>query len=356
MNSPRLTACASCLLLGAVATSTANAADLGLNIYGDLDFLVQKTSEGTTNAFMVPRLELFFNTTQDRVSFLAEMMMEVGEDNAFVVDVERVEVAYLFSEWLRLRVGRFHTAIGYYNDSYHHGRYFQMTTDRPEMVRFEDEGGLIPAHSVGVHLDGRFSLGGAGWLRYDADLANGRGRIPDEVTNLEDHNRGKAVNLRLRYESTLLEGLILGANVYLDSIEATDIDPAVTATTHIDERIYGAHLAYLEHGVQLVSEVLRVEHRLTTGTGVTSAGFAELGYALGNFVPYARYEVVKFPDVLDPFFLHNVLGQRGSFSSILAGVRYTFSEYLALKVELGRVALDAGGTIQMAALQCAFAF
>src|SRR6185295_17726091 len=143
-----------------------------------------------------------------------------GDTNEFGIDMERIEVAYLFSDYLRLRFGRFHTAIGYYNDAYHHGRYFQTTVDRPEIVRFEDEGGLIPAHSVGLHADGRFPLGALGALRYDADLANGRGATPAEVTNLADANGAKAYNLRLRIEPAFLDGLIAGASIYVDKIDA----------------------------------------------------------------------------------------------------------------------------------------
>jgi hypothetical protein len=179
---------AACLLWAKPAV-----AQVAFNVFGDIDY--QATHDGgsdsTTNSFSAPRLELFLTSTQGKLAFLAETMFEVGEANGLGVDIERIEVGYLFSDLFRLRVGRFHTAIGYYNDAYHHGRYFQMTVDRPTMVRFEDEGGLLPAHSVGVHVDGRFELGGAGSLRYDAEISNGRGSIPDEVTNLDDPNNGK---------------------------------------------------------------------------------------------------------------------------------------------------------------------
>ena len=173
-----------------LAGGPAFAGDVNLNAYGDVDYVVAKqTATPVTNSFQSPRLELFLTATQDRLAFLAETMFEV-DNNEFGVDIERVEVAYIFAEWFRVRAGRFHTAIGYYNDAYHHGRYFQTTVDRPEMVRFEDEGGLIPAHSVGLHADGRVPIGAAGSLRYDVDLANGRGRVPSEVGRLAADYRG----------------------------------------------------------------------------------------------------------------------------------------------------------------------
>jgi hypothetical protein len=338
----------------ALGSTRALAADVNLNVYGDIDYVVQREVV-TTNSFQSPRLELFLTATQDRLTFLAETMFEVGDDNEFGVDIERVEVGYIVTDWLRLRAGRFHTAIGYYNDAYHHGRYFQTTVDRPEMVRFEDEGGLIPAHSVGVHVDGRFALGGAGSLRYDVDLANGRGRTPAEVTNLTDPNNGKMVNARLRLEPSTPDGLVLGANVLVDSIDATNVDPTMPPV-FIRELMGGAHVAYLEHDVHFIAELLIVSHRYLGQTGITKAGFAELGYTLGQFTPYLRFERVAFPSMLDPFYAQNVLGQRGSFWSGIGGLRFTASDYVALKLEGGYVGIDAGGSIKTGAVQCAFAF
>jgi hypothetical protein len=333
------------------------AADVNLNVYGDVDYVVQRDPAGTTNSFASPRLELFLTATQDRLAFLAETMFEVGDNNEFSVDIERVEVAYIFADWFRVRAGRFHTAIGYYNDAYHHGRYFQTTVDRPEMVRFEDEGGLIPAHSVGLHADGRLTIGNLGSVRYDADLANGRGATPAEVTNLFDRNNGKMINFRLRLEPSIPDGLIVGANVLVDSIDAQP-DPTMPATVFVRETMLGAHLAYLENNIHLIAEYLRVTHRYTGMTGITQAGFVEAGYVIRAFTPYVRGEVERFPVSLftDPFFSQNVLAIRGSGKTGVAGLKFTASDYIALKLEGGYTKLDAGGSIRTGAVQCAFAF
>lgn len=332
------------------------ATEVSLNLYGDIDYEVAHQTE-TTNSFESPRFEIFSTATEGRLSFLAETMFEVGDGNTFGVDLERVEVAYLFADWFRLHAGRFHTAIGYYNDAYHHGRYFQTTVDRPEMVRFEDEGGLTPAHSVGLHADGRLPLRRAGSLRYDVEIANGRGNTPDEVTNLVDHNNAKAYNLRLRFEPSFPDGLIVGVNAYFDQISATAPDPILMpGVTRVGERIYGAHVVYLENNIHLIAEGLRVEHRSDGMTGNTHAGFVEAGYTFASLTPYVRYEKVSFPSVLDPFYAQNKLGMRGSFWSILGGVRYLASENIALKVEGGRIKPATGSATTTVSFQCAFAF
>jgi hypothetical protein len=336
-------------------------AQLSINVYGDINYLVDHTTNvPTTNSFSAPRVELFLQEQQGRLAFLAETMFEVGDANEFGVDVERIEVAYLFSDFFRLRFGRFHTAIGYYNDAYHHGRYFQTTVDRPEIVRFEDEGGLIPAHSVGIHADGRFPLGEVGSLRYDVDLANGRGVTPDRVTNLDDANAPKAYNLRLRIEPAFLDGLVVGGNVYYDTIDAAGDDAAtpVLLPQRINELMFGAHVAYLENNVHVIAEYLYISHKVSAinYSGTTQAGFVELGYTINRLTPYARFQRVSLPSTLDTFYAQNFLAKQGSLYATLAGVRIGVSDYLALKLEGGYIQRDSGINDTTGAVQCAFAF
>ena len=344
------------------------AAQVSFSVFGDVDYQALHDNgnmlnpAGTTNAFSAPRLELFLTSTQGKLAFLAETMFEVGDANEFGIDMERIEIGYLFSDKFRLRVGRFHTAIGYYNDAYHHGRYFQMTVDRPTMVRFEDEGGLIPAHSVGLHADGRLPLGGGGNVRYDAEVTNGRGSDPGMVDNLTDPNNGKMFNLRLRFEPTAIDGLVIGGSATYDVIasqpDATGMGPLVS----IRELIFGGHLAYLENRIHVITEYLFIQHHndAASWTGNTQAAFFELGYDAGIIGPYVRGEWAHFAAdtaTNDPFFAQNALFiNRGSNKSGIVGIRSLLSDYLALKLEGEYVIRDEGGSIRSVAAQCAFAF
>jgi hypothetical protein len=344
------------------------AAQVSVSVFGDVDYQATKDNgsptnpAGTTNAFSAPRLELFLTSTQGKLAFLAETMFEVGDANEFGIDMERIEIGYLFSDKFRLRVGRFHTAIGYYNDAYHHGRYFQMTVDRPTMVRFEDEGGLIPAHSVGIHGDGRLPLGEAGNLRYDAEVTNGRGSNPAMVDNLTDPNNGKMFNLRLRFEPASMDGLVIGGSATYDVIAAEQDATGTLPLLSIREVILGGHIAYLENRIHVIGEYLFIQHHndATSWTGNTQSAFLELGYDTGIFGPYVRGEIARFPGdtaTNDPFFAQNALFlTRGSSKTGVVGVRSLVSDYLALKLEGEFVSRDEGGSIRSVAAQCAFAF
>ncbi|HEY1534495.1 MAG TPA: hypothetical protein VGF76_10765, partial [Polyangiaceae bacterium] len=223
---------------------------VSFKIYGDTQFRVQNHA-AVHDSFASAHIDLFPTADVGKLSFLSEIFFEAGDSNEFSVDIERLQIAYLFSNWLRVRAGRTHTAFGYYNDTYHHGNLFELTTERPYAVNFEDEGGLIGAHLVGVGIDGTFDTS-AGSFRYD--LETGNGRLADVTAVAVDHAEkdDKLVNLRLRWLP--IDGLILGVNGLHDEFPAaaaTAVDPA---RPKLDELIGGAHAVYMEHDLHILLE------------------------------------------------------------------------------------------------------
>lgn len=354
-------------LLLIVATSGDARAELPLSIYGDVGLAYQHDDGNDALSFSVARLNLFYSGSWKKLSYLAEVLFEAATDNGFVLDVERVQVTYAFADWLRVSVGRFHTAIGYYNDAHHHGYYFVLPAVRPSAVDFEDAGGLIPGHSIGLHVDGRVRMGKYLALRYDGDVANGRG-APGEVTNLVARRLMKALNLRIRLElGGKLEGLLVGGNIYYDGIPANAGDPTTRADAipfPLREIIVGAHLAYFEHNVHLISEYLWIQHKEQEGgqsTYNTHAVFGEFGYTFKeDWTPYVRYEFTRFGPLRDPFYASNAAVQ-GSFQRASLGLRYVVNEHVALKVQ-GSAQYFLSGVARGARwgfgsqLQCAYAF
>ncbi|HEY6039320.1 MAG TPA: hypothetical protein VIV58_33790 [Kofleriaceae bacterium] len=344
------------------ASARRAAADIDISVYGDTDAVLKTdgTHAGTQDGFAAAKLDFFTTSTVGRWTFLGETLFEAGTDNEYGVDVERVEVGYLYREWLRVFAGRYHTALGYYNDAYHHGTYFMVPVGRPLALEFEDGGGIIPAHNVGVHADGRFEVGDD-HLRYDVEVANGRSGEPLVVQNNHDTNLPKAFNVRLRYEpSSVLEGLVVGGNVYFDSIPANTtaasaMTPAPSGPLH--ELILGAHAAYFEHGMHAIAEAMMVVHtEIDTGAvHRTYTVFGEVGHAFDSLTPYARYEWTRFPTEGDPYYLK---AAADGYQTASIGLKHATTDNIALKVQAGLMFSDRAGSDPMLTLtgQLAFAF
>lgn len=328
-------------------------ASLGIKAYGDTQFGLRNQSN-VHAGFAAAHLDLFMTADVGRLSFLGEVFFE-PEDNEMGLDLERLQVSYLFGNWLRLRGGRMHTAFGYYNDTYHHGNLFELTAGRPFGAQFEDEGGLLSAHLVGVGADGTFAVGDGGSLRYDLEVGNGRMGDITKVAIEQAAKDDKLVNLRLRYSP--LDGLILGINAQHDSVPAQ-----VSATSmrpKASELTFGAHVVYMVDAAHVLIEGYLVSHdpKGAAKSTTTLGGFAELGYKVGDFTPYVRPELIHFPkngDVVyqaaDSFYA----GTRNLFD-LRVGVRYQPLLQLALKLELERLDRD-GNHQESATLKAAFGF
>ncbi len=181
---------------------------LRLRGYGDVSWNA-KDQKGATNSFTLGQFNLFITSRlTDKASFLSETVIEADPGtNDFGIDLERFELIYAVNDRLNLQFGRYHTEFGYYNNAYHHSALMQTTLGRPFLFQFEDSGGILPIHSVGMSATGIVSTRLA--LHYVADIGNGRNPRADvnPVQNVTDDNNGKAFNLGFFVKPDWLRGL-----------------------------------------------------------------------------------------------------------------------------------------------------
>ena len=303
----------------------------GLQIRGfnDIDFHAYRDN-GQVNTFSLGQLDLFLSSRlASDFSTIGEVVFEADENNGFGVDVERLLLQYSPNDRFSLGVGRFHTAIGFYNTAYHHGNWFQTATGRPFIFRFEDNGGILPVHGVGLTVQGQIPSGAAG-LHYVAEIANGRrSRSPGDepVQNVEDENAHKALNVALITRPTGVQGLQAGISVYRDRLEPAD-------RPSIDETIAAAHFAYQIPAFEQLAEAIFIRHvpsdteRATT----TTSFYSQTSRQLGRYRPYFRYEYLDAPPG-EPVF-GNDLGR--SYGPTI-GVRFDAAPPVAIKVEYVRL-------------------
>jgi hypothetical protein len=263
---------------------------------------------------------------------LFEVNFEVDPSGAFGVDVERGQIGYQFSDAATVWVGRFHTPYGYINTALHHGEWLNDALRRPAFLMFEDQGGVLPAHTVGAWLTGG-ARGDGGKILYDVFAGNGQQIIGGTVDMRSGGNEhGKLIyggRLSYQWAAGPVEGLTLGVNA-LDSKINDDQKPEDLT----ELRIAGAFAVYDTDAWEVISEAYWFSNlNLYQGTGThqSNAYFAQVGYRLPYYIPYVRYERAHF-DQTDQYFAQQITG--GSYYRSAVGFRHDLNQKVAIKFEV----------------------
>jgi hypothetical protein len=315
---------------------------LALRGFSNVDFGIN--DEGEPNTFSIGQFDLLITSPiSDDIAVLAEVAMELSNEGTGV-DVERMQVKWSPAMLFSLSAGRMHTPFGYWNQTYHHGTWFQTTENRPLMYLFEDDGGILPIHGVGLAAAGVWHTRGVD-LKYNASVLNGRGPITDSVVHEQDASDNKAVHLWLAASPAAVPGLEAGGSGYFDEIPPDGI----LRTDDLRERIYTAYAAYVHAGVELLAEFSRIEHRQANGvTFDTDAMYAQASVRHGRCRPYYRFDRVDVAEG-DPFLPPRDL------SLHTLGLRVDPTAWLALKGEY-HLFREQGEDTSAARFQVAFTF
>ncbi len=314
--------------------------------FTDIDYHASDL-HGSTNSFALGQFNLFITSRlSDRLSMLAELVFEADQNNNVGVDLERLLLTYSAGDYLNLSFGRYHTAIGFYNTAYHHSTWLQTAVDRPFLFAFEDQGGILPIHNVGLTATGHIPSGGLG-LHYVAEIGNGRAsRTPLEepVQNVHSDKNGKAVNFALYSRPEALRGFQAGFSLYHDRLVPAGL-PAV------GQMIFAGHAIYQGSRFEWLNEALVIRNAVRNGAVLHTPGwYSQLSYKFGALRPYFRYQYVNVPQA-DPMFADVGLMHGPSF-----GTRWDFNEFAAFKVEYDRTQRRELPSVNGLATQVSFTF
>ncbi|HAV64382.1 MAG TPA: hypothetical protein DCY13_18690 [Verrucomicrobiales bacterium] len=311
---------------------------LTLHWFGDVNYRAGgkiRGGEELPNSFSLGQLGLMANSKlSERVSVMSEIVFQYKDDESASTTIERLQLQYHANDLFNFRLGRTHTPFGYWNETFHHGTWFQSTALRPELLRFHDGGSVVPIHSVGVEMYG-YQPTKLVDLHYNVGLANGRGLKYTDTVDVQDLNDHKAVYGVLSLQPAAVPGLRFGVNAYGDVIPP---DAAVAGRNgEIDELIAGAHVTYLRDNFELLLEGMRIEHDDEAGNRrhTTWGAYAQVGYQLKRFKPYYRFDILDVGEG-DPFYGPLVVDvRRHTF-----GIRWDFITWAALKLEYHHVDQD----------------
>ncbi len=319
-----------------------SAADEGLPLHGFMDVDARTANNGGLKGFGLGNVDFYLvPRIGDRIKGLIELNFEVDDAGVLSTDLERMQIGYAFSDAWTVWAGRFHSPWGYWNTAYHHGAQIQTSITRPRFLEFEDRGGIIPAHSVGLWGTGAVRAG-RGKFTYDLytgnsqriDLSAGApGELDPNLGSSTNHNAMAGFNLGYLFSGTS-DGLKLGVHGFTAKI---DDDAAPIDSTQL--RFLGAYGVYLDNDWEILAEYYGfANHDLSGGTGTHSswAGYGQIGRLIGRWTPYARFEKAML-DQADAYFAQQASGQ--SYGRAVAGLRYDLDPRAALKLEANRTRL-----------------
>lgn len=343
----RAAALATALALVAAPHLRAQDDDRGTQLRGfaDVGYRSAAADGATRPGFGLGQFDLYLTSRlADRVSFLGETVFEWDDaTSSFAIDVERVIVSYQATAHLRLSGGKVHTPIGYWNNAYHHGAVIQPTISRPQAVQFEDDGGVLPVHTVGVQLSGRDL--GALHLGFDALVGNALGNRPEQDA------RNAAGSVTLAVHSQVTPDLRVGASFYQDRLAAGTATQATDSlAAPLTQGIGGAFVSWFGTHAEAVVEGHQVRDRSAGRSSTSPAWFAYAGVrATPTVVPYLVHDEVRLA-ANDAYFL------AGRTRREIVGVRWEITATAAAKLEGRSVRMgDAARRGELAA-QVAVAF
>jgi hypothetical protein len=318
-------------------------ANQNLAVIGNEPGAPMLATQGGYSTFSLGLMDLFVTSKiSDRFSYLAEIGFE-GEapSNGIAVDLERAQLSYTPNDKFSLSAGRTHAMMGYYNTAFHHGTWFQTTIDRPRIFEFEDSGGPLPIHNVGISAMGKVPSKKLG-LHWLAEVGNGKQTYSLQATVtpanvLADHT-GKSTNLGLYIRPDKFSGLQAGFNWYQASLVpvvtllpgyGTPAFPFPSAASYYKQNIFVAHVVYIQPHFEFMVEDAEIRD-LPRGSNrplYTSGGYAQISKAYGVVRPYFRYQWLN-PNFNDP---NNAWV--GRWVGPNAGVRWDINTFIALKAE-----------------------
>jgi HAMP domain-containing protein len=323
-----------------MASPHADHAESGVPVHGFADVSYEHSSSprdvAHKSGFSIGNLDFFFTPNFDRIRMLAELNFEVNEAGALSTDLERLQLGYTFSDSLTAWMGRFHTPYGYWNAAFHHGAQIQTVT-RPRFVDFEDKGGILPAHSVGIWGNGQVAMG-PGKLRYDAYVANGS-RIVDGIIDFNAHrddNSNKALggNIGYRFDGGALDGLLVGLHALKEDVSVYQGE-ALQARTQLN--FTGGYFYFDSEPWEAIGEYYRFRNKdLSGGSGTHAswAAFLQVGHTfMDRWTPYYRWEKTSL-DQADLYFAAQESGR--SYTRHVLGIKYALNPNTALKFEANR--------------------
>lgn len=276
----------------------------------------------------------------DKFSFLGETVFKYNPSSSteFSISIERVIIKYNFKGNHSLLIGKHHTAISYWNDTYHHGRVFFPTIDRPILFAAK----IIPIHTTGLAVQG-FNLGK---LKFGYEIMIGNGIGSHEI---KDDNKPKSITMAAHIKP--FDNFQFGISFYNDVISAGAEGPVSILNEEVKQQLFTTSISYFGKKYEFLSEGTFASNKNTSVGRVNAfAGYIYAGLKVKEkWVPYVRFDNLSYQN--DDFYFNN-----DDTNSYVAGLRYEINYLAVVKLEFEHEDRDIAGSINSLTFQIAVGF
>jgi hypothetical protein len=340
----RLTCFIGAVLCLALQATTGNAAnDHGgnaLSVFPSIEGVLRSASQGDTfkRNDAEAAADVLLALKRNRFRLLGELVVAQDE-----VDLERFQIGFEPVDNTVVWLGRFHQPASAWNLIYHHGQYLQTSITRPWIENWEDDGGMLPQHVMGLLVESQFAAGQRGAWRTSAGYGisprlEAKELVPTSVTSLVSKGRqgsGPHASIRIEWLPDPVGEDAVG-------IMASSADTTVDRTDNLfGPRIridtVGAYFSKTAGLLRTTAAIYSVHVRMPYVANAAPehhvAGYVQADYSLReNTTPYARHE--NLSNALNSSYLN--LHERAFVRRNIVGVRQQLSRNSAVSIELSR--------------------
>jgi hypothetical protein len=301
----------------------------------------------------------------DRFSVLSEIVFEEGDAQSYKVDLRRMLLKYDYNDHLKMSFGRYQTNIGYYNWAFRSAAWLQTAADRPLVMQYASDGGLLPTQAIGASLTGTIPSGKLG-LNYVAEYGSSDTVRPDLGGDGQetDENNGNHINVGLFLRPDAIRGLQVGTSYYHDKISDNNLDVLTDAplppppgspgpSARYGQTIVNGYVVYLAHGIEFLNEGFLIRDaplHFTYPVYNTPAFYSQFSKQIGHLRPFFRFQYVN---ASPNNFMYNDVGLRYGPSF---GARYDLNDYVAFTSQLDHTVRRGQPDLNGLQLQFAFTF
>jgi hypothetical protein len=278
-------------------------------------------------SFGLGEQDLFITSElNDRFSFLGETVFkyDATSQTRFSISIERIVLKYNIKGNHNILMGKHHTPINYWNDTYHHGRVFFPTINRPMIFSTR----LFPIHTTGISFQG-LNLGPLKF-GYDLMVGNGLGS-----TDILDVDKSKSITAAVHIKPRT--GMRLGVSYYYDRIpKGTDLHSGYRTIGRTDAHLITASAANFSGKLELLAESTYARAKVdSVGHNNSLFSYVYAGYKVTDkIIPYIRYDNLLYEK--------GEVGKTPNNASVyMAGIRYQINYLAVVKLEYQRQYTDS---------------